>query len=56
MKSKIIDIETAFLQGNLDGEIYMDVPSELNVDPSKKLIVKKTIYGLVQSSRKFMKN
>ena len=32
MKSTIIDIETAILYGKLDEEIYMDMPSGLNVD------------------------
>jgi Reverse transcriptase (RNA-dependent DNA polymerase) len=53
MKSTIIDIETAFLYGNLDEEVYMDVTSGLIVDTNKKLMLQKTIYGLVQSARKF---
>jgi Reverse transcriptase (RNA-dependent DNA polymerase) len=56
MKSTIIDIETAFLHGNLDEEIYINIPSGLIVDPNKKLIRKKTIYNLVQSARKFYEN
>ena len=55
MKATIIDIETAFLHGNLDEEIYMDVPPGLDVEPNKRLILRKTIYGLVQSARSFYK-
>jgi Reverse transcriptase (RNA-dependent DNA polymerase) len=53
MRSTIIDIETAFLHGNLDEEIYMNIPFGLIVDPNKKLILRKAIYSLVQSARKF---
>jgi hypothetical protein len=37
----------------LDEEIYMDAPKGLLVEGNKKLILSKTIYGLVQSARKF---
>jgi len=53
MTSTVVDIETAFLHGDLDEEIYMDVPMGLSTDPNKKLLLRKTIYGLVQSARKF---
>jgi hypothetical protein len=53
MKSTVVDIETAFLHGNLDKEIYMDVPKGLSIGPNKKLLLRKTIYGLVQTARKF---
>jgi Reverse transcriptase (RNA-dependent DNA polymerase) len=56
MKFTIIDIESAFLHDNLDEEIYMDAPSGINVDPNEKLILRKTIYGLIQSTRKFYEN
>ena len=55
LKASIIDVETAFLHGNLKEEIYMDVPPGLNVDPTKCLKLKRTIYGLVQSAREFYK-
>jgi Reverse transcriptase (RNA-dependent DNA polymerase) len=48
----IIDIETAFLYDKLDEEIYMDIPSGLNVGNNKKLILQKTLYSLVQGARK----
>jgi hypothetical protein len=50
MRATIINIETAFLHGNLDGEIYIDVPRGLELNKNSK-ILKKTIYGLVQSAR-----
>jgi Reverse transcriptase (RNA-dependent DNA polymerase) len=55
MNSTVLDIETAFLDGDLDEGIYMDVPMGLSTEPNKKLLLRKTIYGLVQSARKFYK-
>jgi hypothetical protein len=49
----VVDIEIAFLHGDLDEEIYMEVPKGLAIEDNKKLILRKTIYGLVQSARKF---
>jgi hypothetical protein len=37
--STVVDIETAFLHGNLDKEIYMDVPMGLSTGPNKKLLL-----------------
>jgi hypothetical protein len=53
MTSTVVDFETAFLHGNLDKEIYMYVPMGLSIGPNKKLLLRKTIYGLVQSVRKY---
>jgi Reverse transcriptase (RNA-dependent DNA polymerase) len=53
MTSTVVDIETACFHGDLDEEIYIDVPMALSTGPSKKLLLRKTIYGLVQSARKF---
>jgi hypothetical protein len=53
MTCSVADIETAFLHGDLDEEIYMEVPKGLTIKDNKKLILRKTIYGLVQSTRKF---
>jgi hypothetical protein len=53
MRSTVVDIKTAFLHGDLDEEIYMEVPKGLEIKHNKKLMLKKTIYGLVQSDRKF---
>ena len=38
--STVVDIETAFLHGNLDEEICKEVPMGLSVSPNKKLILR----------------
>ena len=54
---EIVDIETAFLYGELDEEIYMKMPEGLSMyqekenDDSECLILDKSIYGLVQAAR-----
>jgi hypothetical protein len=53
LKAKIIEIETAFLHGDLEESIFMEIPSGMEVDDNKCLVLKRTIYGLVQSVRKF---
>jgi hypothetical protein len=55
LSSKIVDVETAFLHGDLEEEIYMDCPEGLDHDGSECLLLLKTIYGLVQSARQFFK-
>jgi hypothetical protein len=56
-KSKLIDIETAFLHGQLgdDEIVFMDCPNGMAHEPDECLLLKKTIYGLVQSARAFFK-
>jgi Reverse transcriptase (RNA-dependent DNA polymerase) len=49
----IIKVETAFLHGDLQEEIYMNIP--MNSNPNDCLFLTKTIYGLVQSAREFYK-
>ena len=57
----IIDIETAFLYGNLDEEIYLKIPSRYERNNRKKiykndcLILNQAIYGLEQAARQFFK-
>jgi hypothetical protein len=49
---KIVDVETAFLHGELDEiEICMDCPQGLD----ECLLLNKTSYGLAQSARQFFK-
>ena len=56
-----IDIETAFLYGELEEKIYMKVPDglmEIETEDleGKCLELEKSIYGLVQSARQFAKH
>jgi hypothetical protein len=53
MTYTVVDIETAFPHGDLDEEIYMEVPKGLEIENNKKLILRKTIYCLVQNNRRF---
>jgi hypothetical protein len=55
--SKLIDIETAFLHGELEeGEdVYMECPHGLEQDEDDCVQLNKTIYGLVQAARAFFK-
>ena len=55
LKAKIVDIETAFLHGDLDKEIYMEVPEGIGAKDDEVVLLKQTIYGLVQSARQFWK-
>jgi hypothetical protein len=43
----------ANLYGNLNEKISMETPMDLSVIPNKELILRKAIYFLVQSVRKF---
>jgi Reverse transcriptase (RNA-dependent DNA polymerase) len=54
-KACIVDVETAFLHGELQEEIYMNIPEDMNSDSNSCLLLTKTIYGLVQSAREFYK-
>jgi hypothetical protein len=55
LKGKIVDIKTAFLHGSLKETIYMEIPKGMEANENECLILKKTIYGLVQSTREFYK-
>lgn len=50
------DIKTAFLNGELEEDIFMDIPEGVNVD-NKNLVCKlnKSLYGLKQSPRQWNK-
>jgi Reverse transcriptase (RNA-dependent DNA polymerase) len=54
LKAKIVDVETAILHGDLDEEIYMDGPEGFRLDRlSDCVLLKKSIYGLVQAARMY---
>ena len=58
---EIIDVETAFLYGELEEEIYLKIPAGLDLVTGEKfeqedcLVLLKAMYGLVQAARQFYK-
>ena len=55
LDSYCFDVETAFLLGVLEEEIYMQIPEGMETTGDECLKLIKTIYGLVQSARQFFK-
>jgi hypothetical protein len=51
MKAKQYDVETAFLNGKLDQEIYMEQPEGFMNDKNRVCKLHKSLYGLKQSPR-----
>ena len=49
------NVETAFLYGELEEEIYMCAPKGLVLQDDECLFLLKAIYGLVQASRQWRK-
>ena len=43
LKAKIVDVETAFLHGNLDKEIYMEAPEGIGAKEDEVVILEQTI-------------
>ena len=60
LDAKVIDIDNAFLNGDLDHEIFMKMPEGCkeciqDYEDGKALKLDKAIYGLVQAARQFWK-
>ena len=56
LSGKIADVETAFLHGELEEEIFMECPQGMGTQSDDEiLILDKCIYGLVQSARQYHK-
>ena len=61
LKGKVVDIDNAFLNGDLEHEIYMKIPEGYDevisqgVDKEDSLILQNAIYGLFQAARQFWK-
>jgi Reverse transcriptase (RNA-dependent DNA polymerase) len=47
LSAKIIDVETAFLHGELEEEIFMDCPQGFYHKPGDCLLLKNSLYELV---------
>ena len=58
LESRIVDVETTFLHGDLEGaEIHVDCSEGLDGgSPTEYLKLEKIIHGLVQSSRVFLRS
>jgi len=50
MDAIIMDVETAFLHGELDKEIYMSLPEGMEGDDNQCLLLLKALYNLVQGA------
>jgi hypothetical protein len=55
LASEQIDVETAFLHGDLEELIYMLCPKGLECADDECLLLEKAIYGLVQAARQWYK-
>ena len=60
LDAKVVDINNAFLNGDLDHKIFMKIPEGYkeciqDYDEDKALKLDKAIYGLVQAARQFWK-
>jgi Reverse transcriptase (RNA-dependent DNA polymerase) len=55
LQSIILDVEAAFLNGDLEEVIYMECPLGMEHEDDEVLLLKKLLYGLVQSARQFFK-
>jgi len=51
----LIDIDMVFLYGDLEEEIYMDIPEGLTGFKDECLLLLKVLYGLVQGARQWHK-
>ncbi len=51
----LIDVDMAFLYGDLKEEIYMDIPEGLTGFKDECLLLLKALYGLVQGARQWHK-
>jgi hypothetical protein len=55
LSAKIVDVETAFLMGELDEDIYMEAPEGSGLGRDECVKLEKSTYGLVQAARQYYK-
>lgn len=55
LEAENVDVDTAFLYGKVDEEIYMDQPDGFGdkESPVKKCLLKKALYGTKQAARQW---
>eukprot|EP00977_Amphora_coffeiformis_P025732 scaffold21722_cov122-Amphora_coffeaeformis.AAC.1 len=59
--AEIVDVETAFLYGDMDVEMYMKIPEGLeHIEPTidrreTSMVLEKSLYGTVQAARQWWK-
>ena len=54
--AKVVDIETAFLYGDLEEDIYMECPQGMaDVKKDDSIILNTYVYGLVQAACQYYK-
>jgi hypothetical protein len=51
LEDYILDVENAFLHGEFQEEIYMNIPEGMNYDSKHSLLLTKTFYGFKQNTR-----
>jgi Reverse transcriptase (RNA-dependent DNA polymerase) len=49
----LLDVEVAFLHGDLNEIIYMECPDGVAYTGDKVVVLNKSMYGLVQAARQF---
>ena len=56
LNEKLVDVESAFLYGSLEEEIFMECPPEMtDAKVDEILALNQCIYGLVQAGRQYHK-
>jgi hypothetical protein len=55
LSAVVLDVEVAFLNGDLEETIYMECPQGVEDHQDKIVLLEKSMYGLVQAARQFFK-
>jgi hypothetical protein len=55
LEASIVDVGTSCLHGELQEDIFINIPEGMSYDSIHCLLSTKTIYGIIQSAREFHK-